>query len=422
MSDDNTINGVDDGIISLNFGDTNAVWIPSKIEKQAIKSEAITIRNLGPIKDITIDDIKPFTVFIGESAGGKSVIMRTITLFRWFFKQQNLHTYLLTSKIPQSSPWGDVLDNFEYAGLIDFVGTETEIQYTVTFDNESQPPFQLEFKSKKLETSGSIPIGGISYCKLSYITETRGFLSHILNSKGSRPAFEPHFEEVVEDFEKARAKQNVFDIDFLQVRFSAEKADFGWKHHVSGLGDLLYRINFHNSASSIQNTVPMLLLASYFTHDFNLTDAFNQALLKMVMKSGKLTDFRPVANTDILPKHVFLHIEEPELGLFPDAQCSLINSLIAFSMCETCNPIRLMLTTHSPYILNHLNLLIKAHDTKNTEFTDGASLNYDDIAAYYVTDGGIEDLKRIVNQRLIDTDTLSDTLNDIYDRYEELEA
>jgi len=78
-----------------------------------------------------------------------------------------------------------------------------------------------------------------------------------------------------------------------------------------------------------------------------------------------------------------------------------------------------MMTTHSPYILNHLNLLIKAHDTNNTEFTNGARLDFDKIAAYHVTDGGIDDLK-MADNRLIDTNALSDAINVIYNRYEEL--
>ena len=37
--------------------------------------ESIVIKNLGPLKDISIEEIKPFTVFIGESGSGKSTLI-----------------------------------------------------------------------------------------------------------------------------------------------------------------------------------------------------------------------------------------------------------------------------------------------------------------------------------------------------------
>ena len=40
--------------------------------------ESIIIKNLGPLKDIHIEEIKPFTVFIGESGSGKGTLGRII--------------------------------------------------------------------------------------------------------------------------------------------------------------------------------------------------------------------------------------------------------------------------------------------------------------------------------------------------------
>jgi predicted ATPase len=414
---DKANNDSEPGTVSLS-SPAQILTVPERIQETVIVKEAISIRNLGPVLDLTIDDIKPFAVFIGESAGGKSAIMKAVALFRWLFKQYNLRTYLRASNITRS-PFNFKMDkHLEYAGLVDFVSDATDIQYSIYFAGEPQP-FIIRYGDNKLETSGAIPVGGVSYSKLSYVTETRGFLPFLLKSKGRRPAFEPHFEEMVEDFERACAVRKDLDVDFLNVRFSAESTPFGWKHRVSSLGGSQYQIDFNHSSSGIQNTVPMLLLASYFAQDLDLAESFNRALLSTVTDSGKLTEFRPVSDTDTLPKRVFLHIEEPELGLFPDAQCDLLNRLVALGACEVCNPIHIMLTTHSPYILNHLNLLIKAHDRNNTEFTNGARLNFDHVAAYQVADGGIEDLK-MMNQRLIDTNALSDTINVIYNRYEEL--
>ena len=51
--------------------------------------ESIIIKNFGPLKEVEIDDIKPLTVFIGKSAGGKSIIMKVIVLPFVFEKCEN---------------------------------------------------------------------------------------------------------------------------------------------------------------------------------------------------------------------------------------------------------------------------------------------------------------------------------------------
>ena len=51
-------------------------------------AEYLKIENFGPILEIELDDIRPLTVFIGESGSGKSTIMKVLSLFRWMFKGQ----------------------------------------------------------------------------------------------------------------------------------------------------------------------------------------------------------------------------------------------------------------------------------------------------------------------------------------------
>jgi predicted ATP-dependent endonuclease of OLD family len=53
------------------------------------------------------------------------------------------------------------------------------------------------------------------------------------------------------------------------------------------------------------------------------------------------------------------YIEEPETHLFPSAQSALMDYLISSSMCAQMGR-KLLLTTHSPYILGKLNIFLKA--------------------------------------------------------------
>ena len=64
-------------------------------------------------------------------------------------------------------------------------------------------------------------------------------------------------------------------------------------------------------------------------------------------------------------------------------------------------------------------MLLKAFDAGKK--IDGASINFDELNVYAVQNGCIRDLK-VQNEGvyLIDTDMLSDDINNIYDSYEQL--
>ena len=59
-------------------------------------------------------------------------------------------------------------------------------------------------------------------------------------------------------------------------------------------------------------------------------------------------------------KKAFLNIvEEPEQNLFPASQWEMLKSLLQFNAQGPHN--RLILTTHSPYIVSYLSLAVQAH-------------------------------------------------------------
>jgi hypothetical protein len=74
----------------------------------------------------------------------------------------------------------------------------------------------------------------------------------------------------------------------------------------------------------------------------------------------------------------------------------------------------LMMATHSPYIINYVNLLIKrAERGEDTPY----KMLFDDISAYEVNGGFITSLKVDAEHRLIDTRSLSQPISDIYEEF-----
>ena len=108
--------------------------------------ESITIKNVGPLKNIQIDDIKPLTVFIGKSASGKSTIMKIVVLMRYIYKMVNIRSYLRNAKITRS-PFKLRFDSLLHDGLDKMITADTEIYYTVEMNGNA---YTISYAKKKL--------------------------------------------------------------------------------------------------------------------------------------------------------------------------------------------------------------------------------------------------------------------------------
>ena len=76
------------------------------------------------------------------------------------------------------------------------------------------------------------------------------------------------------------------------------------------------------------------------------------------------------------------------------------------------------MATHSPYIVNYLNLLIKTGIKNKPE--NKTSLLFENVSVYEVLEGCLCDLKR-EDKYLIDSRSLSEPISYIYKRYNELD-
>ncbi|MCW3105955.1 MAG: hypothetical protein JWQ09_461 [Segetibacter sp.] len=382
--------------------------------------ESIIIKNLGPIKDINIESFKPFTVLIGESGSGKSTLMKVIALFRWIYKMHNIRSYLKHSNISKS-PFRFRMETYlKNCGFEQFVKADTEIIYSTKFSSGNT--YRIEFIKNKLSGTANnelVKEEDIYFNKISFISETRNIIS-LWSDKGA--SFTGgylgfYFHEVYRDFDIASENLKELELDFLKLKLTVRKTSLGKKYTIQSSNKENFEIDFKNSSSGTQTSVPISLIAQYFSKKFNFEEAFNRSVLNYLSNTDNLTDFKAIKNLSEINKKIFIHIEEPELSLFPDAQCQLINDLVNKCFITNINSIQLFLSTHSPYIINHLNLLIKAFD--KDILIEGAKVNYDNLAVYQVIEGRLQDLIA-QNERLVNTNPLSDTINNIYDQYNAL--
>lgn len=123
-----------------------------------------------------------------------------------------------------------------------------------------------------------------------------------------------------------------------------------------------------------------------------------------------------------------LYIEEPEAHLFPSAQCSLVQGLAG--LVSDVNPSsRILITTHSPYVLSKINNLIKAgalEKSLNSEARIKLSkiipkkytVRPGALKAYALMDGNLVDI--LDEEGLIAADYLDSISGEIGDEFSKL--
>ena len=373
--------------------------------------ESIIIRNFGPIKDIKIENINSFTVFIGESGSGKSTIMKVIVLFRWIYKMVNIRSYLKHANITVSPFKFNFKEYLENGGFEEsaYIHSDTEIIYK-RGNNE------ISYRGA-LYTNIIVPENELSLEKMCFIADKRNIISDILSGNAEVDSF--FVNETYEDFKIAYPLIKELQMDYLGVKYSRKKVGAITKHYIENINEnkKYTPIKLENSSSGIQTVTPLSVIIEYFSKYYNFSKFGDKFIFKYLYESDDLKKFNTGLNIgEIKHKNVHIHIEEPELSLYPESQRSLINFIVNRCFIEKHKDydMTVMMATHSPYIINHLNLLIKAYD-KN-KLIEGANLNYDAISVYQVEDGKINDLK-IQNDKLIYTNPLSDTINNIYNEY-----
>jgi|WetSurMetagenome_2_1015567.scaffolds.fasta_scaffold19335_4 predicted ATPase len=377
--------------------------------------ESIVIRNFGPISEIEIADIRPLTIFIGPSGSGKSTIIKVLALFRWIYKMVNIRSYLKYSGISQSPFTFNFAEYLQNNGFEDYKKSDTEIIY-------KNGSCELSYSNGVLNgTLKSIPQSELSLEKICFVSDKRNLIPDILANNTEKDTAGFFLKETLGDYLLATRVVRKFDIDYLGVKFVVKKTQHGEKYYIEGVDEEHpYSINLEDASSGTQTVTSLGVITEYYSRRYDIIKSFNRAMLSYVSGNDKLSDFKAVSNVgEIVHKRVNIHIEEPELSLYPESQRSLINFLI--NRCFVDAPkdysMTLMMATHSPYIINHINLLILS--SKKGVLEEGANIDLNNVDVFEVADGYLENLKQ-EGKSFVDTRSLSDPISSIYDKYDEL--
>lgn len=380
--------------------------------------EKLIVKNFGPIKEAEIDLTK-YVVFIGDTSTGKSVLAKLISIFRDSFlllsltdslnidiknelKRYNINFDINNAEIKYCD--GDLVLCQLMNDQIFLVDVELK---NINLNNIKN---KLEELTKEYVFSQFIDFDKETFLKYSfnhffknknstYIPAERILFSLIGNSLSGLLANNVALPECYKDF---AAKYEVARDEIREVKYEDFALDYAYNKGIDEVFINNTKVLLSEASSGIQSLIPLLLVIDYEIKTNDVVFNYNKGII----------------------------IEEPELNLFPIKQKKLIDHVISkVSRIKH----KIVITTHSPYILSSLDTLMLAKNTFkehpnlkeviNSIVSEDKWIDYDEISVYEVgNDGKVYSIKN-EEFRSIDTnviDGVSDIISDEFDKLTEL--
>lgn len=386
--------------------------------------ESLKVKNIGALKEVYLKELKPLTVLIGASASGKSTLMKIIALMRYIYKRVNIRAYLKNSQIDGAIFYIRFQDYLK-DGMNTLITKDSEIEYRVKAVSGRE--YVISYKDGKLNAAVDIPNEDLTFFKEAWVSEMRNVIP-VWASRGSfvsGSSFGFYFDETFNDFDTATDLVKDIDLGYLGMDLKIEKGGNNQKKFLISPKDGSYTpIELKFASSGTQTTAPLVTLMRYFANDFSFKDAMRRSIIMMLFEKNLTEKYHPGIELGNLPRYVHVHAEEPELSLDPRSQRLLMDTMVRYNFHEHDKEreMGLVLATHSPYIINHLNVLLRASYSQNGR----DSYQYvmpNQIAAYKVADGRLMDLMATdeeTGEIVINTFDLSEIMEDIYNDYDAL--
>jgi predicted ATPase len=395
----------------------------------------IRIKNFGPVKKGLQDDdgwidIKKVTVFIGNQGSGKSTVAKVISTLTWLEKAINRGDIQDLSNIK-------FCDFFEYQRAKNYFKNNTEIEYI-------GDKFEIRYISGSLPEITPVQ-GSDEYVvpKIMYVPAERNFLSVIENAFGVKNLPDT-LHTFAEELKKAHIEINE---KLLPLPIGTVSFKYNKENEASFLKGDDFEINLLEASSGYQSFVPLYLVTKFLSEELQKGDKVkvslnvNQSVRREAERAVIISDKnlsaeeKNIKYKEIDEKYFsscFINIvEEPEQNLFPTSQWEILKNLITFN--NETNGNKLILTTHSPYIINYLTLFVKGYNLQKQLKNDASrerlnaiiplksAVNPDDLAIYELDEtNGL--IRRLGNYKGLPSDEnyLNEQLAASNERFSEL--
>lgn len=366
----------------------------------------IRVKSIGPIVDTGVIELKTINLFIGKQSTGKSTLLKILSHCRWIEKllstgkQRNgksaEYTYTHNHRFIQELIYFYRFDP-------KFFGSESEISYYGdTYTIELKGDEQSDAKIERVVDATPYNV------KLSFIPSERNLISAIKDIESwYRPKdFDLLFNFI---FEWDEVRESFSPSNALPLVVTPQMEYFYDKNRGEQIRLIDQRMEFSPfyASSGVQSALPLEVMVNALTAAVGTkANVSKSELMEIVSSLFQDTTDTDKAYLDVkIPKNLLTYqgavffIEELEQNLFPESQAKLLRHVVgavkkANSKFDS-NYSMVSITTHSPYVLSVLNVLMAASEAY--QINPGATakivpekyiLPKGSIAAYYLTPEG----------------------------------
>lgn len=375
----------------------------------------IKIKNFGPIRQGNRDDdgwinIKKVTTLIGNQGSGKSTVAKLISTFTWIEKalvrgDYNKKWFERKNKLKNQYLNYHRLENYFKSNgddkkVIEYQGDAYTIKYTngqLLIDGTSNKSYPLP--------------------QIMYVPAERNFIAYVKKPTELKLS-SASLKEFLTEYDNAKNDMK----GLLKLPINNTEVEYDKLNDTLNLKGEGYKVRLTEASSGFQSLVPLYIVSNYLAKSVKKQSEANKEQMSSeemqrfkkgveeIWNNDNLTDEQKRIALSVLSskfnKTAFINIvEEPEQNLFPESQQSLLYSLLEFNNMNDGN--RLVLTTHSPYMINYLTLAVKANTVKSKLKNENllkklneivplkSTVRPDDLAIYelYEEDGSIKQLE-----------------------------
>ena len=327
----------------------------------------LRVKNFGPIRQgMSTNDgwleFKRVTVFIGNQGSGKSTLAKLFATFSWMEKALVRGDY--------DKKWferkGRLTSQFlTYHRLENYLnadgGDATELEYKGHAFTLSYANGQLSIR-KSGATDYQLP-------QVMYVPAERNFIAYVRHPRELKLSSDA-LKEFLAEFDKAKAGMR----GAVRLPINNTEIEYDKRNDNLHLKGPTHKIRLTDASSGFQSLVPLHLVSHYLAQSVQ-----SQSKDQQPMSAQELERFRKWVATIFadeslseeqkraalsalsvrMNKTAFVNIvEEPEQNLFPSSQWEMLKSLL---QCNAQGPHnRLILTTHSPYVVSYFSLAVQA--------------------------------------------------------------
>lgn len=367
----------------------------------------LVIRNVGPIKSVDIR-LNKVSVFIGPQGSGKSTIAKIVSFCSWLEKvNEATHRAAVEGLVNRLGTFHHMEEYFTDKSVILYEGDNVVFAYN--WKEKDAIPLSKTIQDHNVEHYHEkevlfYTINKVVNPKVVYVPAERNFVSAVPTLKNYSDKND-NLQSFVNDWFEAKrhyTKNSPMPVTNLGLGYYYNK-DVDRDYLTIGTNS---SIPLTSASSGFQSIVPLTVLVKWlssgiYEENKPFSPAENELVRNILAHLSGTTNEKEAELVErlrgFIQGRVYSHtqfiVEEPEQNLFPQTQMDLLYHLL--SEINHGRNHRLVLTTHSPYVLYALNNCLMAYLVKNHMDEETASkidsvkyaVDPKDVSVWSIKDG-----------------------------------